>query len=388
VSLDMSEKKNTAETFAVNEQMGKAGAGDSVAQQSVSLYSIYKSRSYTCDVKAMGCAVIQPTMYFNLRHVPLFRGPYWISEVKHSISERGFETNFKGIRMPLFSLPKPESFLMGVNKVFNERWKKEVTSQRKPNETVGSLTQFEQNLSNAPNPNTNSGCTSTSVYSGGSPDYPAKPFITEVKTTISNTDLKTAIETNIPQTSPKEIMAFKAWLFGIARTWPANSVTSTNITCTQNNLFGISCRNPVPQLNPYFTAQTCSLLAGVDIPVPTFTSTTEPVKFMNQTYKTIVTGPVNSLYSANTVIKTQNDIALSAITGTTPIKVLRLACTLTQLKIVGWDTNAIYGRTPEEMYNFIQTQRTNGALSNEVYLIYVKEFIIAIDNFGSASGFS
>jgi hypothetical protein len=385
VNLDMSEKKNTAETFAVNEQMGKAGAGDSVAQQSVSLYSIYKSRSYTCDVKAMGCAVIQPTMYFNLRHVPLFRGPYWISEVKHSISDRGFDTSFKGIRMPLFSLPKPQSFLMGVNKTFSERWKKEVTSQREAT-AVATTSTYEQNLSNAPNPNTNSVCISKTVFDGGSVSFPAKPFIAETKTTILNTDIKTVINDNTTGTD-KTDDAFRAWLFGISRTWTSNSVTTTSVTCTQNNLFGITCLNPVPQLNPFFTAQTCSNIVGNETPIPTFTSTTEPIKFMNQVYKSIVTGPVNSLYNANTISNTQNDIALSAITGTTPVKVLRLACALTQLKLTAWDTNFAYGKNATDIYNYILTQRTNKALSDTTYLYFVKEFVIAVDNFGSAGGF-
>ncbi len=140
-------------------------------------------------------------------------------------------------------------------------------------------------------------------------------------------------------------------------------------------------------LNPFFTAQTCSNLVGNEIPIPTFTSTTEPVKFMNQVYKSIVTGPVNSLYGANTAFKTQNDIALSAITATTPVQVLRLACTLTQLKLTAWDTNFAYGKNATDIYNYIITQRTNKALSDTTYLYYVKEFVIAVDNFGSAGGF-
>ena len=45
LDLDMSEMKNTSETFKVNAALGSSVAGDQVAQQSVSLYSLYKSRS-------------------------------------------------------------------------------------------------------------------------------------------------------------------------------------------------------------------------------------------------------------------------------------------------------------------------------------------------------
>ncbi len=100
LELDMSEMKNTSESFKVFADMGSSVAGDKVAQQSQSLYSIYKSRSYACGVNSMGNAMIQPTMYFVLRHVPMFYGPYWITEVSHNVSERGFDTKFKGTRMP------------------------------------------------------------------------------------------------------------------------------------------------------------------------------------------------------------------------------------------------------------------------------------------------
>ena len=87
-----------------------------MAQQSVSMYSLYKSRSYSCTVESMGNVMIQPTMYFILRHVPMFYGPYWIFEVSHDISSRGFSTSFKGSRIPKYSLPKVENLITNVNK--------------------------------------------------------------------------------------------------------------------------------------------------------------------------------------------------------------------------------------------------------------------------------
>ena len=54
----------------------------------------------------MGNALIQPTMYFNVRNIPMFSGPYMITTVKHRITENGFDTSFEGIRQPFYSLPK------------------------------------------------------------------------------------------------------------------------------------------------------------------------------------------------------------------------------------------------------------------------------------------
>ena len=79
--------------------------------QSVSLYNLYKVRSYTCTVSMMGNAMIQPAMYFNLRHVPMYNGPYMITKVTHSIKPGSFETIFEGVRQPTAQLSKQDDFL-------------------------------------------------------------------------------------------------------------------------------------------------------------------------------------------------------------------------------------------------------------------------------------
>jgi hypothetical protein len=126
LSLDMSEMKNTSESFQVFADMGSSVAGDKVGQQSQSLYSVYKSRSYSCGVTSMGNAMIQPTMYFILRHVPMFYGPYWITEVNHNISESGFDTDFKGTRIPKYSLPNVNNLLVNVNKKILSSFKEKI----------------------------------------------------------------------------------------------------------------------------------------------------------------------------------------------------------------------------------------------------------------------
>jgi hypothetical protein len=62
----------------------------------------------------LGNAMIQPTMYFNLRHVPMFSGPYMIQKVNHSITPGHFETIFEGIRQPTASLPKIDNYIQSL----------------------------------------------------------------------------------------------------------------------------------------------------------------------------------------------------------------------------------------------------------------------------------
>ena len=107
--------KPTAESLEVLNQMANLSRNRRSSTQSVSLYNLYKNRSYRCSVDMMGNALIQPTMYFNVRNIPLFSGPYMITSVKHRISENGFDTTFEGIRQPFYSLPKIENFIQSLN---------------------------------------------------------------------------------------------------------------------------------------------------------------------------------------------------------------------------------------------------------------------------------
>jgi hypothetical protein len=67
----------------------------------------------------MGNAMIQPTMYFNLRYVPMFSGPYMILSVDHTISQGSFETVLTGIRQTIYSLPQLDDYLQTLVKCYN-----------------------------------------------------------------------------------------------------------------------------------------------------------------------------------------------------------------------------------------------------------------------------
>jgi hypothetical protein len=69
----------------------------------------------------MGNVMIQPTMFFYLKNVPMFKGSYWITEVSHNIRNNNIVTNFKGSRIPRASLPDPEdSFMSSYRPLFDK----------------------------------------------------------------------------------------------------------------------------------------------------------------------------------------------------------------------------------------------------------------------------
>ena len=107
--------KPTSESLEVLNQMANLSRNRRTSTQNVSLYNLYKNRSYTCSVDMMGNALIQPTMYFNVRNIPMFSGPYMITNVRHRITENGFDTYFEGIRQPFYSLPKIDNFIQSLN---------------------------------------------------------------------------------------------------------------------------------------------------------------------------------------------------------------------------------------------------------------------------------
>ena len=114
VALDQSEFPNTSEAFRITEDLGKMASGSKVSTNSLNLFNLYKSRSYKCQVTAMGNALIQPTTYFQLRYVPMFSGPYLIMDVSHSISPNDMQTTFTGVRVGVTSLPKVTDLLTTI----------------------------------------------------------------------------------------------------------------------------------------------------------------------------------------------------------------------------------------------------------------------------------
>ncbi len=121
ISLDQSTLKNTTEAFVVLENIAKSESGSSTYNVDVSLYDYYRQAAYSCEVTCMGNVMIQPTMYFYLKNVPMFKGTYWITEVSHKIANNTITTTFKGARMPYMELPDlADSFTSSYRVLFDK----------------------------------------------------------------------------------------------------------------------------------------------------------------------------------------------------------------------------------------------------------------------------
>jgi hypothetical protein len=102
------------EVSAVNLfQLSQLGNTDSTKIQfsGQDLYKIYSNYSYTCQVEMMGCAQVQPLMYFQLNNIPMFRGAYLIINVDHDIVPGDMKTTFKGVRINKTQIPMVSGFM-------------------------------------------------------------------------------------------------------------------------------------------------------------------------------------------------------------------------------------------------------------------------------------
>lgn len=142
--------KATAESLEILNRMAQQGGGRTTATQNISLYDLYKNRSYSCSISMLGNALIQPTMYFNLRYIPMFNGPYMITEVKHSISPGQFNTVFSGVRQPVYDVAKLDDFIQSIKTNLVNQIIEEVKIQKQSQQQTNSqnVNQQKQNVEN------------------------------------------------------------------------------------------------------------------------------------------------------------------------------------------------------------------------------------------------
>jgi hypothetical protein len=119
--------------------MGRSESGGATYNVDIGLLDVYRQASYTCEVSCMGNVMIQPTMFFYLKNVPMFRGSYWITEVSHNIQGNKISTSFKGTRIPYASLPDPkDSFFSSYRVYFDKITNSAVAKVKQADSLIGS----------------------------------------------------------------------------------------------------------------------------------------------------------------------------------------------------------------------------------------------------------
>jgi hypothetical protein len=140
----------TSESLKAEYDTANLVNGTSTTTQSVSLYNIYKLRSYSSTISCMGNAMIQPTMFFALRGVPLFAGTYQIQEVSHVVTPDSFKTTFSGVRVRTSTFPTIDNILQSINKQIISNIQSQ-TSQEQTIQTLANTNTITNNASIATN---------------------------------------------------------------------------------------------------------------------------------------------------------------------------------------------------------------------------------------------
>jgi len=162
--------KATSESVKLLYDMRNLKDGTQSATQDVSLYNVYKSRAYQAEIISMGNAMIQPMMYFILRNVPLFSGPYLIQSVSHTITDGNFETRFSGTRQRIQEYPVENIFLQNLKNSFLSNLKKDLNQkQNSESENPTNIIAAKNEITNSVNldkkPSQTEICTPNDLYS-------------------------------------------------------------------------------------------------------------------------------------------------------------------------------------------------------------------------------
>jgi hypothetical protein len=124
--------------------------------------------------------MIQPAMYFNLRNVPMFYGPYLITDVEHTISPGVFQTQFTGIRQGIFDLPQIDKYLQSINQNLLTRIESEIRNKIQQTKSIAT-TNNQKAVNNSPS-NNNTSSTLGACDSLVSPIYLQNGFVNTAST--------------------------------------------------------------------------------------------------------------------------------------------------------------------------------------------------------------
>lgn len=135
ISIDQAEFNETAESINITDAIANRFSQASQTYVGQNLYNIYSIRSYKVEIEMMGNAMIQPMMYFQLDNIPMFRGAYLITRVRHSIKPNYMSTHFTGTRINRNQTP-----LIDVSTLYSAMLDGYSLPKSKPNTAINNIT--------------------------------------------------------------------------------------------------------------------------------------------------------------------------------------------------------------------------------------------------------
>ena len=297
VDINQEQGVTSSEQIQTTIDMGNQGSGKKTMQQTTSLYDFYKNRSYSSTVKTLGNVMIQPTMYFVLRHMPMFNGTYIIRNVKHTISPGSFNTEFNGQRVSANINTKVSDDLASVNEDFS----KKLSDKVKQNVTNNTLVTYDSNL----NQYLTGDEAKNYVLSGRTP---YQGFITQTKdvTTqdcseninatygvISSSNFITSsitvneLVTLINNSTTKSDKLLRTYMFSMLYLMDNPTEKTLGLKYNQNNLYGVTVDIQPPGATASLITQYRCLTTGENIvrPFATFNTIEENINFIRDIYK-------------------------------------------------------------------------------------------------------
>ena len=113
--LDQQEFSETDESLQIIDAIASRGNQANRMHTGQNLFNIYSIRSYSCEIEALGNAMIQPMMYYQLNGIPMFHGAYLIKRVSHNITPNHMTTTFTGSKISITDVPLLDNSTIYMN---------------------------------------------------------------------------------------------------------------------------------------------------------------------------------------------------------------------------------------------------------------------------------
>ena len=136
------------------------------------IYPVFSNYSYICEFEMMGCAQIQPLMYFQLMNVPMWRGTYIIFSVIHTMTPGNMVTKVKAMKLSCRVVPYSNAwFTENPNFDENELRKRECLEDlAKGKYRIATSYQNGENITEQTSTNSNAPIGSPGIFTGKTPE--------------------------------------------------------------------------------------------------------------------------------------------------------------------------------------------------------------------------